>query len=824
MDATWLVGGKADCDIVLDFPTVSAHHCLLRCDEQGFWSVEDLASRNGTFLNGTRVVAKAAASLADRVTLGQGIQMPWPTDPPAQTVKAITVGRSTTCDHVLSDSSVSERHAAVIAQHKGVIIKDLGSTNGTFVGDSSERIQDESVSSTTSIRLGTKKLVASELLGILGLSASSTPEGDDPRIILAIGLRDASSSVRRKPSAQKSVLVAAIIALGVISLLIILVARQFGTTRSPRPTAARDAKPEVDRKKSSPSLENHSSTNSEKEFGPSPAIGPKPVIVEGPEKTSPEQMLAKAKSSIVRVENALGTGSGVVVDAAGIVATNLHVVEGAEDAAVVFADGTSLRVEGFVYYSQECDLCLLKVDRGGHQLTALPVSKELPAQGVSVFTFGNPQGLKFTVTKGIVSAFTSTKELADIGIVMGNPGNAIWIQTDASIDRGNSGGPLLSEDGVVLGLNTFFLAINNAYFANTCVSITEALSSLQAVAPLSKLPHPQISRTAPPITIPADLNDLLEQDISNIRFESVINAIIAHRKRAVLQAQVLAPRYSRDLLRVLVDAETGTTDIVRLLTDPLILGFGSRGDFLQYLILLQTIDRAIESKGDIEKIAAALIDVLGSNSDEMAKITAACILHRIHLRETAQKNIPDLLIYLATQDNQAARSMMSWYLEHYSKEVSPAQITMIQDIQREEAFVKDRLDNTYRPKLVAEAQRRLREYDEKLVSYLYERGLENWRFRCVPTKDGLELSFELGLGRTLIPNIYGINEPCDVLVNAKFKTRDRHVLRVGSDLKYQVLIDVQDLGDIKLSKILADKNKGTMIVSVPISSAATPKP
>lgn len=164
MNATWLVGGKADCDIVLDFPTVSAHHCLLRCDDQGHWSVEDLASSNGTFLNGTRITAKATVSLADRVTLGQGIQVPWPTDPPTQTIKAITVGRSTVCDRVFSDSRISERHAAVIAQHNGVIIKDLGSTNGTFVGTRDSRIQEERVSLSSKLWLGSEEWRPAEML------------------------------------------------------------------------------------------------------------------------------------------------------------------------------------------------------------------------------------------------------------------------------------------------------------------------------------------------------------------------------------------------------------------------------------------------------------------------------------------------------------------------------------------------------------------------------------------------------------------------------------------------------------------------------------
>ena len=138
-----------------------------------------------------------------------------------------------------------------------------------------------------------------------------------------------------------------------------------------------------------------------------------------------------------------GLGSGFVVNADGYVVTNNHVVDGATEIRVKFADGRELpgRVVG---RDPRTDLALLKVE--GHGLPTIPLGDSSALRvGEPVMAIGNPFGLEQTVTTGIVSA---------TGRVIGEGPYDDFIQTDASINPGNSGGPLINARGQVIGINT----------------------------------------------------------------------------------------------------------------------------------------------------------------------------------------------------------------------------------------------------------------------------------------------------------------------------------------------------------------------------------
>src|SRR5437660_239445 len=137
-----------------------------------------------------------------------------------------------------------------------------------------------------------------------------------------------------------------------------------------------------------------------------------------------------------------GLGSGFVVNADGYVVTNNHVVDGATEIRVKFADGRELpgRVVG---RDPRTDLALLKVE--GHGLPTIPLGDSSALRvGEPVMAIGNPFGLEQTVTTGIVSA---------TGRVIGEGPYDDFIQTDASINPGNSGGPLLNVQGQAIGIN-----------------------------------------------------------------------------------------------------------------------------------------------------------------------------------------------------------------------------------------------------------------------------------------------------------------------------------------------------------------------------------
>jgi len=141
-------------------------------------------------------------------------------------------------------------------------------------------------------------------------------------------------------------------------------------------------------------------------------------------------------------------GSGFIIDASGYIVTNNHVIEGADEIRVTFHDDSSLKAE-IVGRDPKTDMALLKVKPSSKlQAVSWGDSDELRV-GDWVMAIGNPFGFGGTVTAGIVSA-----RQRDINA---GPYDD-FIQTDASINRGNSGGPLFNMDGEVIGINTAIIS------------------------------------------------------------------------------------------------------------------------------------------------------------------------------------------------------------------------------------------------------------------------------------------------------------------------------------------------------------------------------
>ena len=148
-----------------------------------------------------------------------------------------------------------------------------------------------------------------------------------------------------------------------------------------------------------------------------------------------------------RTRRAQSLGSGLIVDASGLVVTNDHVVEGASRILITMRDGRELEAE-VLGADRDADLAVLKVKGKGLPATPLGKSSDL-MMGETVIAIGNPFGLANTVTTGVLSARGRA--------VGGSEGRALFtdfLQTDASINPGNSGGPLVNLDGQVIGINT----------------------------------------------------------------------------------------------------------------------------------------------------------------------------------------------------------------------------------------------------------------------------------------------------------------------------------------------------------------------------------
>lgn len=142
-----------------------------------------------------------------------------------------------------------------------------------------------------------------------------------------------------------------------------------------------------------------------------------------------------------------GTGSGFIWDEEGHVITNFHVIEGAGEAIVKLSDGRDYRAV-LVGASPSHDIAVLKIGVGFKRPAPVPLgtSHDLKV-GQKVFAIGNPFGLDWTLTTGIISALD--RSLGGNGVTIEH-----LIQTDAAINPGNSGGPLLDSAGRLIGINT----------------------------------------------------------------------------------------------------------------------------------------------------------------------------------------------------------------------------------------------------------------------------------------------------------------------------------------------------------------------------------
>jgi serine protease Do len=188
-----------------------------------------------------------------------------------------------------------------------------------------------------------------------------------------------------------------------------------------------------------------------------------------------------------------GLGSGFVVDARGFVLTNWHVVDGAEQIKVTFADERAFtaRLVGADPYS---DLAVLKVD-GGRKLPVLRLGLSARLRvGEPVIAIGSPLWIEGgpTVTTGVVSALG--RSIEEPGLPMLHN----LIQTDAAINPGNSGGPLLNRAGEVIGINTAIIA--SAHGIGFAIAADTVKPVLAALVANGKVVRPSLGLSAVSVT------------------------------------------------------------------------------------------------------------------------------------------------------------------------------------------------------------------------------------------------------------------------------------------------------------------------------------
>lgn len=149
-----------------------------------------------------------------------------------------------------------------------------------------------------------------------------------------------------------------------------------------------------------------------------------------------------------------GAGSGFVIDTAGHILTNYHVVDGAQAIEVTLGDQSRFKAK-YIGADTRNDIALIQISPGVHKLATLPLGDSRNLQvGQRVLAIGNPFGFQSTLTTGVVSSLGRTVQTGDNTFI------DEAIQTDAAINRGNSGGPLLNTRGEVIGINSAIYAPN----------------------------------------------------------------------------------------------------------------------------------------------------------------------------------------------------------------------------------------------------------------------------------------------------------------------------------------------------------------------------
>ena len=211
----WIVGSAAECAIVVANATVSRRHCRLVSVDSGYL-IEDLGSRNGTFVNGTRITGPVRIAPTDRVTLGQNQPLPWPNEaqattlgargdssgqstPDHRTATAIRIGRDVDNDVVLDFPMVSGHHARIVFEDGKAVILDLGSTNGLAIGAPGKRVTRAIVCEDDAVYFGSLRVPVARLLNKKGMNAATPARISLARDSITIGRDPACDHVLDYP-------------------------------------------------------------------------------------------------------------------------------------------------------------------------------------------------------------------------------------------------------------------------------------------------------------------------------------------------------------------------------------------------------------------------------------------------------------------------------------------------------------------------------------------------------------------------------------------------------------------------------------------------
>ncbi len=177
-------------------------------------------------------------------------------------------------------------------------------------------------------------------------------------------------------------------------------------------------------------------------------------------------MIKSAVNSAVTIKTAAGHGSGFLVSADGYILTNNHVVDGADKIEAVFQAGMTLEAT-LIKSDEDRDVALIKIPGSGFTPLPINANKESVTVGSEVIAIGTPEDISLgqSVTKGIISGNRTYEDMS-------------FIQTDVTINRGNSGGPLINNSGEVVGMVVAKIMDTHTEGLGFAIPITEAIEKL----------------------------------------------------------------------------------------------------------------------------------------------------------------------------------------------------------------------------------------------------------------------------------------------------------------------------------------------------------
>ncbi|HSX45432.1 MAG TPA: trypsin-like peptidase domain-containing protein [Candidatus Saccharimonadia bacterium] len=220
-------------------------------------------------------------------------------------------------------------------------------------------------------------------------------------------------------------------------------------------------------------------------------------------------------------EQEQAAGTGIIIDSSGLIVTNRHVVpEGTTNVSVTLSDGTELKnvsVVGRTAETDSLDIAFLKInDAQGHKLTPAVLGDSSTVQvGDDVVAIGNALGqFQNTVTSGIISGYGRSVQASDSSGTSAAENLDNLFQTDAAINEGNSGGPLVNLNGQVIGINT--AVAGNAQNIGFAIPINDVKGLIDQVVKTGKFSRPYLGVRYVPLT--SDVANEFDLSVQNGAF------------------------------------------------------------------------------------------------------------------------------------------------------------------------------------------------------------------------------------------------------------------------------------------------------------------